>query len=273
MKLSKSLFSALSLTLLMATFGATGCKKPEYPACKKDKHCEEGESCVEGLCQNCTSDEDCVGQGENGADLTCVEFRCSDAPASGAGGEGELGSPCTSSEDCTGGWVCRDGVCGACEAAEDCAGGACNLDSGRCESACTSDDDCPMDEICDGGQCIFSGDYADGSGEVLCDLPAVYFAFDSEKISPATEEALTKAATCIAEQGRTLILEGHADNVGTADYNLSLGERRASKVKTYLVDLGVPGESVTASSKGDLEAMGQTEADRSKDRRVELIWQ
>ena len=63
MKLSKSLFSALSLTLLMATFGATGCKKPEYPACKKDKHCEEGESCVEGLCQNCTSDEDCVGQG------------------------------------------------------------------------------------------------------------------------------------------------------------------------------------------------------------------
>ena len=272
MTLRTSLLSSLSLTFALFALSATGCKKPEYPACKKDKHCEEGESCVEGLCQNCTSDEDCAGKGENGEDLTCVEFRCGTA-AAGSDAPGELGSPCASSDDCVGGWVCRDGVCGACAAAEDCAGGNCNLDSGRCESACSSDDDCPMDEICDGGQCIFSGDYDEGTGEVLCNIQSVFFAFDSPKLSPASQEALSNAATCIAEQGRTVILEGHADNVGTADYNLSLGERRASAVKSYLVDLGVPAESVTASSKGDLEALGQTEADRSKDRRVELIWQ
>ncbi|MGB1700922.1 MAG: OmpA family protein [Nannocystaceae bacterium] len=272
MTLTKSLLGTLSVSLALLALSATGCKKPEYPACKKDKHCEEGETCVEGLCQNCTTDEDCVGKGENGEDLTCVEFRC-DVSEAGAGAPGELGSPCTSSDDCTGGWVCRDGVCGACASAEDCGGGACNLDSGRCESACSTDDDCPMDEICDGGQCIFSGDYGDSSDEVLCNLEAIFFAFDSPKLTPSTEEALQAAASCIAEQGRNVILEAHADNVGTTEYNIALSQRRGDGVKTYLKDLGVPEESMSVNPKGDLESMGQTEADRAKDRRVELIWQ
>ena len=44
-----------------------------------------------------------------------------------------------------------------------------------------------MDEICDGGMCIFSGDY-ENEGEVLCDLQAVFFAFDSDRITPHAQE-------------------------------------------------------------------------------------
>ena len=45
-------------------------------------------------------------------------------------------------------------------------------------------------------------------------------------------------------------MEGHADSRGTAEYNLALGERRASAVKEYLTGLGVSPERVTTISKG-----------------------
>jgi len=45
-------------------------------------------------------------------------------------------------------------------------------------------------------------------------------------------------------------VEGHSDERGTAEYNLSLGDRRSSSVKGYLVSLGVPAERITVISKG-----------------------
>jgi len=45
-------------------------------------------------------------------------------------------------------------------------------------------------------------------------------------------------------------VEGHSDERGTAEYNLSLGDRRSSSVKGYLVSLGVPAERITVVSKG-----------------------
>jgi len=47
-----------------------------------------------------------------------------------------------------------------------------------------------------------------------------------------------------------ITVEGHCDERGTAEYNLSLGERRATSVKGYLVSLGVPADSVQVISKG-----------------------
>jgi len=47
-----------------------------------------------------------------------------------------------------------------------------------------------------------------------------------------------------------VIVEGHADSRGSAEYNLALGSRRASSVKDYLVSLGVPANRVTVISKG-----------------------
>lgn len=267
--LQSSIKLGLLAVPLFSLAAISGCKKPEYPACKKDKHCEEGESCVEGLCQNCQSDTDCVGKGPNGEDLTCVDFRC--GSEGGQSGAGELGDPCSSNADCVGGWVCKEGVCSACSADEECPNGACSLDSGRCASGCTEDSDCPMDEICDGGQCVFSGNY--DNDEVLCGLEAVYFAFDSPKLSPAAQQALTNAAECIKEQNREVILEAHADSIGTEEYNILLTDKRGQGVKQFLNTLGVENDFMTVVSKGSLEASGNSESERAKDRRVQFIWQ
>ena len=47
-----------------------------------------------------------------------------------------------------------------------------------------------------------------------------------------------------------VMVEGHADSRGTAEYNLALGERRASAVRDYLVNLGVAADRITVVSKG-----------------------
>ena len=47
-----------------------------------------------------------------------------------------------------------------------------------------------------------------------------------------------------------VMVEGHADTRGTAEYNLALGERRAAAVRDYLVSLGVAADRITIVSKG-----------------------
>ncbi|PRQ06167.1 Peptidoglycan-associated lipoprotein precursor [Enhygromyxa salina] len=267
---------ALGLTAM----SLTGCKKPEYPACKKNKHCnqEMDEKCVDGTCQNCVENSECAGKGPNGQDYVCYEFRCVDPSEAAAGGSGQ-GSPCTSSLDCTGGLVCQAGSCNFCAQDMDCPTGTCDLGTGLCSDgmpgapgSCTMDDDCAIDEICDGGMCIFSGDYG-GDGEVLCELQAVFFGFDSPKLSPETEASLKAAAQCIADQGRLVYLEAHADPRGTEEYNILLTDRRGQGVKSFLQNLGVPPENMQVISKGSLEARGTDDQSYADDRRVEFIWQ
>jgi peptidoglycan-associated lipoprotein len=65
--------------------------------------------------------------------------------------------------------------------------------------------------------------------------------------------------------GTQIMLEGHADSRGSAEYNLALGTRRANSVKDYLVSLGVPTTRITVVSKGK-EAPFCTEA-------TEACWQ
>lgn len=280
-RLSRLSFLGL-FALGLSTAALSGCKKPEYPACKKNKHCnqEMGEKCVDGTCQNCVENSECAGKGPNGMDYVCHEFRCVDpAEAAAAGGTSGQGSPCTSSLDCTGGLVCTAGACNFCTQDMDCPTGTCDLGTGLCSDgmpgapgACTVDDDCAIDEICDGGMCIFSGDYG-GDGEVLCELQAVFFGFDSPQLSPETTEKLKAAAECIATQGRLVYLEAHADPRGTEEYNILLTDKRGQGVKKFLVDLGVPAENMQVISKGSLESTGSDEAGYAQDRRVEFIWQ
>jgi peptidoglycan-associated lipoprotein len=278
------LVSALPLALALAAglVAMAGCK-PKYPECKKDKHCkvDADEKCVDGTCQNCTTNADCAAKGPNGEDWVCHEMRCADpatVPA-GAGLGGGMGSPCASTLDCSEGYVCKAGKCDMCLDDSDCAasGGTCNFDTGRCQSgagggaACQTDDQCPQDEICDGGSCVFSGAYGDSTA-VLCDLDAVYFGFDSPQLSPETEAKLTAAAECIKSQGKQVILEAHADPRGTEEYNILLTDRRGQSVKTFLEALGVSQDSMQVISKGSLEASGSDEASWQKDRRVQFIW-
>ncbi len=274
-------FWSLSRALLLpAAFllAAPGCKKPDYPACKKDKHCKQdiGEKCVDGTCQNCTSDDECTAKGPNGENWVCHEFRCSD-PATigdtGGSGNGEEGSPCTQRGDCFGGLACKAGVCTSCSEDLDCSPNTCNLDTGRCspEGQCQTDDECAMDEICDGGMCIFSGNLGEEGGGP-CGLDAIYFAFDSDKLTPKAEEAMNSAAECMKSENRLIYLEAHADNVGTEEYNILLTEKRGTTVKGYLGNLGVSGDNMQVIAKGSLEASGMDEPSRAKDRRVQFIW-
>ncbi len=251
---------------------APGCAK--YPNCNKDKHCraELGETCVSGVCQSCKTDEECVARTPEGQEpWTCNAFRCG-PPGSALGPEGSDG-PCTQRTDCFEGKVCREGACSPCTDDIECSPSTCNLDTGRCgaEGSCQTDDQCAMDEICDGGACVFSGDLGDEGGGP-CGLAAVYFAFDSDELTPKTQEELTATATCMAEQNRKVFLEAHADDRGTEEYNILLTERRGLKVKKFLSDQGVGGELMQVIAKGSLEASGRDETSRAQDRRVAFIW-
>lgn len=263
------LFGVASLGLL----SLAGCKK--YPNCKKDKDCQAGESCVGNICQNCKTDAECVDKTPAGqAPWTCNAFRCGPPGAEGAGGGGgEEGDPCTARTDCLGGLSCKQGVCALCTEDLDCSPATCNLDSGRCspQNSCTTDEECAMDEICDGGMCIFSGNLGNEDGGP-CGLAAVYFAFDSDDLTPKTKGELDGVATCITEQNTQIFLEAHADDRGTEEYNILLTERRGNMVKDYLKEKGVSSELLQVIAKGDLESQGKDEASRSKDRRVQLIW-
>ena len=102
---------------------------------------------------------------------------------------------------------------------------------------------------------------------------SVYFDFDQSAIKQAERDKL-KTAKEYLDKNPTyrLLLEGHCDWRGTAEYNLGLGDRRAASVKKYLVSLGIATEKLETLSKGSLEAAKEgTEETWAKDRRVDLI--
>ena len=82
-------------------------------------------------------------------------------------------------------------------------------------------------------------------------LADAYFDLDSSTIRAEARAAMATNADWLKRWANTRIsVEGHCDERGTAEYNLGLGERRASAVKAYLVELGVPADRVTIVSKG-----------------------
>jgi peptidoglycan-associated lipoprotein len=267
----------LGLGLMVAALASLGCAK--YPSCKKDKDCraEAGEHCVGGVCQNCKADADCVARTPAGQPpWTCNAYRCGPAGATdGAvvGSGGQEGDPCTQRIDCMEGLTCREGACAGCTADAECSPSTCNLDTGRCATsgACQTDEQCAMDEICDGGTCVFSGNLGDPDGGP-CGLAAVYFGFDSDELTPKTQEELTATAACITQQGVTVYLEAHADDRGTEEYNILLTERRGTMVRSFLGEQGVPAELLQVIAKGSLEAKATDEPSRAKERRVAFIW-
>lgn len=79
----------------------------------------------------------------------------------------------------------------------------------------------------------------------------IYFDTDRYNIDSADAAALqTQAQYLMQFSNITVTIEGHADERGTRDYNLALGERRANSAKNYLVGLGVPANRVATVSYG-----------------------
>jgi peptidoglycan-associated lipoprotein len=82
-------------------------------------------------------------------------------------------------------------------------------------------------------------------------LVDVFFDLDQSALRDEGRAALSRNADWLKRWPTTRItVEGHADARGTAEYNLALGERRASSVKGYLVSLGVAGDRLVVVSKG-----------------------
>jgi peptidoglycan-associated lipoprotein len=82
-------------------------------------------------------------------------------------------------------------------------------------------------------------------------LGDVYFDLDESVIRDDARGPLQKNSDWLKRWTSTRIMvEGHADERGSAEYNLALGERRANAVKAYLVNLGVPDNRITITSKG-----------------------
>lgn len=104
-------------------------------------------------------------------------------------------------------------------------------------------------------------------------LGAVYFEFDSSSIKPAERTKLQDAVKYLKDNPtQRLLLEGHCDWRGTAEYNLGLGDRRANAAKAYLKTIGLAADKIETLSKGSLDAAKNSDdAAMTKDRRVELV--
>ena len=99
-----------------------------------------------------------------------------------------------------------------------------------------------------------------------------YFAFDKAVLSDDSRAALVENAQFLMSNPRAVRLEGHADERGTREYNMALGERRANAVKDFMIMQGVSGSMIEVISYGEEQAasFGSSAAAWSMNRRVEL---
>ncbi|MSU21886.1 MAG: peptidoglycan-associated lipoprotein Pal [Pedosphaera sp.] len=102
----------------------------------------------------------------------------------------------------------------------------------------------------------------------------VYFDLDKYTIKSSEQPKIQVVASFLSGESKTMLeIEGHCDERGTAEYNRSLGERRAQAVREYLIFLGIPGERIHTISFGEDRPAnpGHGEAAWSKNRRGEFI--
>jgi peptidoglycan-associated lipoprotein len=98
----------------------------------------------------------------------------------------------------------------------------------------------------------------------------VFFDFDKYNLAPEARATLAKQAVWLKLYSSvTVRVEGHADERGTREYNLALGDRRANSVKAYLITLGISAGRVTTISYGKERpvALGSNEQAWGQNRR------
>jgi|TARA_B110000261_G_scaffold112797_1_gene126012 peptidoglycan-associated lipoprotein len=101
----------------------------------------------------------------------------------------------------------------------------------------------------------------------------IYFDFDQSTIKPEFRTALNSHAAYLRQNlSARIVLEGHADERGTREYNIALGERRGNAVSRYLVVQGVSIEAIEVVSFGEERPVnsGSESASLSENRRVEV---
>mgnify|MGYP000158485939 CR=1 FL=1 len=120
---------------------------------------------------------------------------------------------------------------------------------------------------------IVAGSPADFVAQMM-GRDTIHFALDKFNIDPVAGAALQgQAAWMLKYPLRRATIEGHADERGTRDYNLALGERRANAAKNFLVSLGVSADRLTTVSYGKERPVdtASTEEAWAKNRRAVTV--
>jgi peptidoglycan-associated lipoprotein len=249
--------STLGRLLLSVPFGAlllSSSACVEYPKCKNDEHCvEKGEVCVAGFCKKCKDNSQCGKGQECTASNTC-EYRA---------------GYCDEGRPCYGNQKCRDNQCGPqclnngeCAANQFCSEGACVV---KPECGVNADrESCDEGFDCQGGRCV--------RRMVECRPSApIYFDFDKHNIKRSEEAKLKEVAACLRNDNASRVtLGGHADDVGSTEYNLALGDSRASSVREFLGRLGVSTSLLNTTSYGEDRPAVEGSGRQPKNRRVEF---
>ena len=102
----------------------------------------------------------------------------------------------------------------------------------------------------------------------------INFALDSAELTPEALRDLDQVAAALLDPrlaGMPVTLEGHTDAIGDANYNLSLSERRAGAVVTYLMTRGVKRERLRAVGYGEYRLLPDRSPSDGLQRRVEIV--
>jgi peptidoglycan-associated lipoprotein len=116
-----------------------------------------------------------------------------------------------------------------------------------------------------------AGEYFEESVESLETI--IYFEFDSSEVRSEDQDMVAAHAIALNEDSRVRVrLEGHADERGSREYNIGLGERRAQAVRQMLMIQGVGSSQIQTVSFGEERpvSMGSSENDYAENRRVEI---
>lgn len=105
-------------------------------------------------------------------------------------------------------------------------------------------------------------------------LATVHFQYDQSALTPEARNILAQNAEFLrSNTAVNLQVEGHCDARGSIEYNLTLGERRANAVKSYLVSLGIPESRFSVLSYGEEKPLntGDTESAHAANRRANFV--
>lgn len=105
-------------------------------------------------------------------------------------------------------------------------------------------------------------------------IPDIYFDYDKYNLTPAAQATLKAGAPPYLKYiDYKLVVEGHCDERGTAEYNLALGQKRADEAANYLVDLGIAKDRVKTISYGEEMPLAKesNEAAWTKNRRAHFV--
>ncbi len=115
--------------------------------------------------------------------------------------------------------------------------------------------------------------YGGNNEEMLGNV--IYFEFDSSEIRSQDQDLVAAHAIQLNENSfNSVRLEGHADERGSREYNIGLGERRAQAIRQALMIQGVSASQIQTVSFGEErpEALGSSESDYAQNRRVEITY-